>query len=725
MSDTGDQRIALISLHGLIRGKDPELGRDEDTGGQTRYVLELARTLAQQPEVGKVELITRQIIDSRVSDEYAKLEERLADDAYIVRIPFGPKRYLTKSKLWPYLDVFVDECLNYFKRTERIPDVIHGHYADAGYAGGQLARLLGVPFVFTGHSLGRIKKQRLIESGADEEKIEKNYKLSTRIEAEEFALDTCSLIVTSTHQEVKEQYERYEQYIPERMEVIPPGVDLSSFRPPREDDEDPPLIAGINRFLDEPEKPMIVAMARPDERKNLEMLVKVFGESPELQRHANLVLIMGCRDDIRSMPSGQKTVLNNVLLLIDAYNLYGKVAYPKKHQPDEVPALYRAIAKSRGIFINPAMTEPFGLTLLEAGASGVPIVATNDGGPTDIIANCQNGILVDPFSANDIKRALMRLLIEPETWDTFSGNGLENIHQFYSWDRHCQRYLRDVSEIIEKFDAPMPIFASRKMRRLHHVDRLIISDIDNTLTGNDTAMKEFFELIATAGESVGFGIATGRRYDKAMELLEEYDMPRPEVLITAVGTEIYYGSQLTPDRSWQNHIGYGWNRDKTKAVLDELDGLYYPEDEDQSFFKLSYKIDLSIAPNLPQIKRILRQNHLKVKTILSHDMYLDVIPSRAGSGLSIRHIAFKWDLPMEHILIAGDSGNDEGMLSGNTLGVVVGNYSKELERLRGYPRVYFAEAEHAAGISEGIRYYNFLDQITIPNDKSEEPDDGF
>jgi sucrose-phosphate synthase len=723
MSESGDLRIALISLHGLIRGENPELGRDEDTGGQTRYVIELARTLAQQPEVGKVELITRQIIDNRVSEDYARLDERIGDDAYIVRIPFGPKRYLSKTKLWPYLDVFVDECLNYFKRTRRVPDVIHGHYADAGYGGGQIARLLGVPFVFTGHSLGRIKKERLIESGASETKIEKNYNLSQRIEAEEFALDTCSLIVTSTHQEVKEQYERYEQYIPERMEVIPPGVDLASFRPPREEDEDPQLLHDIQRFLDDPDKPMIVAMARPDERKNLEMLVKTFGESPELQRLANLVLIMGCRDDIRSMPSGQKTVLTNVLTLIDVYDLYGKVAYPKQHQPSEVPALYRAITRSRGIFINPAMTEPFGLTLLEAAASGAPIVATNDGGPNDIIANCQNGTLINPFDPKEIEKALVHLLIDPEAWDSFSRSGLEKVHQHYSWERHCQRYLRDIMEIVEKFDAPMPIVASRRVRRLHRVDRLILTDIDNTLTGDDDAMERFFELLANTDEHVGFGIATGRRFEKVKELMEEKNLPHPEVLITAVGTEIYYGKNLTLDRSWQNHIGYGWNREKTKDVLDQIDGLYYPEDEGQSFFKLSYKIDLEKAPNQAQIKRILRQHKLKVKTILSHNMYLDIIPSRAGSGLSIRHLAFKWDIPMDHILIAGDSGNDEGMLSGNTLGVVVGNYSKELEVLRGYPRVYFAKASHAAGIIEGINYYNFLDNITIPNDKSDDSND--
>ncbi|MGA0369925.1 MAG: hypothetical protein ACO3N7_10805 [Kiritimatiellia bacterium] len=109
------------------------------------------------------------------------------------------------------------------------------------FGGGQLARLLGVPFVFTGHSLGRVKEMRLLESGVPKEKIESRYNISSRIEAEEFALETCSLICTSTHQEVKEQSELYENYIPERMEVIPPGVDLEAFHPPKEGDPVPAI----------------------------------------------------------------------------------------------------------------------------------------------------------------------------------------------------------------------------------------------------------------------------------------------------------------------------------------------------------------------------------------------------------------------------------------------------------------------------------------------------
>lgn len=716
-------RIALISLHGLIRGKELELGRDEDTGGQTRYVLELARALSERDDIERVDLITRQIVDDKVSDDYAKLEEKIADKAYIVRIPFGPKRYLSKTKLWPYMEVFVDQCLNHFQRTRTVPDVIHGHYADAGYGGGQLARLLGVPFVFTGHSLGRVKRQRLEDSGVPEDKIESRYAISRRIEAEEFALETCSLICTSTHQEVKEQYEQYENYIPERMEVIPPGVDLSAFHPPEDGEPESQLVHDIKSFLHEPDKPMVATMARPDERKNLEMLVKTYGESPRMQREANLVLIMGSRGDLREMPPGQRTVLINVLTLIDVYDLYGKVAYPKHHKADDVATLYREVTRSRGVFVNAAMTEPFGLTLLEAAASGAPVVATHDGGPSDIIANCKNGALVDPFDTKSIEKAILHALIEPAQWDDWSQAGLVNVNKHYSWQRHVGRYLRDVKEVLKESDVPPPIARGRKTRRLPQIDRLIIADIDNTLTGNEEAMHDFFSLIADAEENIGFGIATGRRYEDVKQLMVENEIPHPEVLITSVGTEIYYGKNYTLDTSWRKHIDFRWDPDRVREVLGEVEGFWIQEDNEQSTYKISYKVDFSIAPKPSAIRRMLRENGIRAKCIVSLGMFLDVIPFRAGSGLSIRHMAYKWGFPLEHVLVAGDSGNDEEMLAGNTLGVVVGNYSEELEKLRKYPRVYFAERHNAAGIIEGIEYYNFLDQITIPNEKLTAPED--
>src|SRR5690606_17316371 len=84
--------VLMVSLHGLIRAGDLELGRDADTGGQTKYVVELARALAADPRVDRVDLVTRRVEDPRVAPDYARREEELAPGARIVRVDFGPRR---------------------------------------------------------------------------------------------------------------------------------------------------------------------------------------------------------------------------------------------------------------------------------------------------------------------------------------------------------------------------------------------------------------------------------------------------------------------------------------------------------------------------------------------------------------------------------------------------------------------------------------------------------
>jgi sucrose-phosphate synthase len=89
-----------------------------------------------------------------------------------------------------------------------------------------------------------------------------------------------------------------------------------------------------------------------------------------------------------------------------------------------VPVLYQITAASRGVFINPALTEPFGLTLIEAAASGLPIVATEDGGPIDIIGHCRNGFLIDPLDKQDITKALLKVVSDAAGWRRMAKNGL-------------------------------------------------------------------------------------------------------------------------------------------------------------------------------------------------------------------------------------------------------------------------------------------------------------
>ena len=180
--------VLMISLHGLIRGNDLDLGCDADTGGQVLYVVELARALARQRQVGKVDLLTRRIEDSAVSADYASPEETLGDNARIIRLHCGPRRYLRKESLWPYLDQLVDRALLFLREQKRLPDVIHSHYADAGYVGMQLSQLLGIPQIHTGHSLGRSKQQRLLAQGRKPQALERQFSFYRRIATEEAIL---------------------------------------------------------------------------------------------------------------------------------------------------------------------------------------------------------------------------------------------------------------------------------------------------------------------------------------------------------------------------------------------------------------------------------------------------------------------------------------------------------------------------------------------------------
>lgn len=136
----------------------------------------------------------------------------------------------------------------------------------------------------------------------------------------------------------------------------------------------------MTRHLDSPTKPLILALSRPDKRKNIVSLIEAYGQSEQLQQLANLLIIAGNRDDIDDLERGAQEVFHEILVAVDRYDLYGKVMLPKHHRRDEVPMIYRIAAATRGVFVNPALTEPFGLTLIEAAASGLPIVATEDGG---------------------------------------------------------------------------------------------------------------------------------------------------------------------------------------------------------------------------------------------------------------------------------------------------------------------------------------------------------
>ena len=703
--------ILLLSIHGLIRGRELELGRDADTGGQTLYVVDLARALAERTDVDQVDLVTRRIVDPAVSSDYAKPIEALSEKARILRIDAGPEEYIPKEQLWDHLDGFMDSLVATLNAQGRMPDLVHSHYADAGYVAVRLSSLLGVPLVHTGHSLGRDKRQRLLSAGLTDTEINETYNMDRRVDAEEEVLASADLVIASTNNEIDEQYRLYDYYQPERMAVIPPGTDLSRFRPPASDDPPIAFADQIRRYLHAPDKPLILALSRADARKNNQTLLEAYGESQALQEVANLLIVAGNRDDLRDLDEGAQTVLTDLLIGIDAHDLYGLVALPKQFSQDQVPEIYRLVAASGGLFVNPALTEPFGLTLLEAAASGLPLVATENGGPVDIIGNCKNGILVDPLDRTAIAGALLELLTDPKRYRRMRDDGIAKVRAYYSWQAHAERYIARTIPLL-KHHEPIPVAPKRKGR---YRDRALFTDLDQSLIGDADGVQQFVATMRDNRKCVTFGIATGRRLDSALTELKRHGIPRPDVLITSLGTEIHYAPQLTRDEHWNEHIDYLWRPLRVRRVLSTLSGLVLQPKNEQTRFKVSYYYDPDHAPGIEEISALLRNADLTANLTYSFGQFLDVIPSRASKGQALRYVAQRWGIPLEQILVAGGSGADEDMMRGKTLAVVVANrHDEELSQLEDLERIYFADRPYGLGILEAIDHYDFFSSCRAP-----------
>eukprot|EP00898_Chlorokybus_atmophyticus_P003387 jgi/Chlat1/4049/Chrsp26S04101 len=667
--------IVMISMHGLVRGDRMELGKDADTGGQVKYVVELAKALAKQPAIRRVDLLTRLIKDPKVDASYGEpVETLLAGDkqgegAYIIRVPCGPTEdYLHKEALWPYMPEFADNALMHILQVGKEmsspngqplrPFVIHGHYADAGEAASILAGFFGVPMVATGHSLGRNKLQQLLSGGRmTKEAADQTYNIMRRIAAEETILDNAEVVFVSTSEEIEKQWGLYDGYnagvaqalharqqrmhshfvtrgrFMPHMQVIPPGMDFSTvhapefapdgsavFPPP---EEEPEIWKEISRFLRIPRKPAILALCRPDPKKNVTTLVRAFAETPNLRHIANLVLVLGNRDNIDAMAKGSANELTTILKLIDAYDLYGHVAYPKHHASHEVRDIYSYAAITKGVFVNPALQEPFGLTLIEAAAHGVPVVATKYGGPNDILDTLHNGFLVDPFDHKSIGDAMLRLVSDRVEWESCRNNGLQNIG-LYSWEEHCNHYLATVNACrqmqlstpnwgfsnsintlmtasltgsLENFDLQLEkdgakeaasgglkrtasdsgsrgmFIAAAAALALQNCSKIVVIAMDSVKgagePGEFDAMTKALKAALSArkdASSVAFGIATAARLKEVEAALGAAGISAADVafVIASSGAEVYFTNAIG---SLGSHFGRE-NDDDSKFVLD-------------------------------------------------------------------------------------------------------------------------------------------------------------
>ena len=493
--------IGFLNPQGNFDPGDSYWTEHPDFGGQLVYVKSVALAMGEMGH--QVDILTRQIIDP----DWPEFSEPL--DAYpdapnvrIIRLPAGPDTFLRKELLWPHLvRDWVPTILDFYDDEDDLPDAFTTHYGDGGLCGVLIEDETGIPFTFTGHSLGAQKMDKLDVAPKNLEEMDEHFHFGRRIVAERLSMNRSAVNITSTRQERFEQYSHraYRGAVDvqdeRRFEVIPPGANLDIFGAEARSENEMVTRERVRqclmRDIEEGRRalPAIVASSRLDHKKNHVGLVRAFARSAALQEQANLVFVTGAlddplRDDGEAGPK-EREVLAEIRQAVDANDLWGKIsAFGLQGQP-ALAACYRFFAERGSIFALTAHYEPFGLAPLEAAAAGLPVVVTRNGGPSESLRDeeTEYGILVDPADPEDIARGLERVIGEEDAWQRFARRGRQRVLDRYTWERTAQNYLNVIREIV---DAP----EARRPKQL-----LPIHDYFNDPTpGNDVPLQELAEL---------------------------------------------------------------------------------------------------------------------------------------------------------------------------------------------------------------------------------------
>jgi sucrose synthase len=489
-------RIVLVSIHGWF-GQEGVLGRP-DTGGQVVYVLDQARSLEKQLQEDiklagleglgvepKVIILSRLIANS----DGTRCNERLekvhgTDNAWILRVPFrefNPKMtqdWISRFEIWPYLETYaIDAEKELLAEFQGRPDFIVGNYTDGNLVAFLLARRLNVTQCNVAHAL---EKSKYLFSNLYWQDLEEKYHFSLQFTADLIAMNAANFVISSTYQEIVGtpdsigQYESYKCFtMPElyhvvdgielfspKFNVVPPGVNENVYFPyTREEDripdarqrleellftlDDPSQVYGT---LDDPSKRPLFSMARLDRIKNLTGLVECFGKSEALQERCNLIIVAGKLRVEDSTDNEEKDEIVKLYRLLEQYDLNGKFRWlGVRLAKSDSGEIYRVIADHQGVFVQPALFEAFGLTILEAMISGVPTFGTQFGGPLEIIQDKKNGFLINPTQLEEMAQKIMDFVSKcdqnPSYWEEIAHQGIERVYSTYTWKIHTTRLL--------------------------------------------------------------------------------------------------------------------------------------------------------------------------------------------------------------------------------------------------------------------------------------------
>ncbi|HSM03560.1 MAG TPA: sucrose synthase [Longimicrobiales bacterium] len=485
--------IAILSPHGFFAQSDV-LGMP-DTGGQVVYILDQVRALertmrASIREAGldvepRIVVLTRLIPEARGTTCDTRLEPILGtENATILRVPFRSRdgdvvpRWISRFEIWPYLERYaVDAQRELLAELGGRPDFLIGNYSDGNLVASIMAHRMGVTQCNIAHALEKTKYR---DSDLRWKEQEGEHHFSCQYTADLIAMNTADFIITSTYQEIAGtqdtvgQYESYRSFtmpglyrvvagidcFDPKFNIVSPGADPRVFFPWHEEERRLDEVReeiremvfgggtdGARGHLAEPERPLLFAMSRLDRIKNVAGLLSAYGASDALRARANLLIIGGHVDPDRSNDRDERAQIETIHGLFDRYELDGEVRWLQlQTDKNRVGEFYRVVADTGGAFVQPALFEAFGLTVVEAMSTGLPTFATCHGGPREIVEDGVSGYHVDPAEGDAMVEPIVRFFREmeddPELWARISRGAMERVRERYNWLLYARTLLK-------------------------------------------------------------------------------------------------------------------------------------------------------------------------------------------------------------------------------------------------------------------------------------------
>lgn len=408
------RRICILNPHGYIQ-YPPPLGKT-DTGGQTIYVLQLAKALGRRNI--KVDIITRQF------DNQAQ-EEVVFENVKIVRIACGNSHFVQKEKMYEIIPEMINNLMHYMQKKRREYDIIHSHYWDGGYAGNILSKMLDIPHVHTPHSLGKLKKLEMM--AAEEiplQKLKPMYRYHVRIAIEQQIMNKANAIVVICE---TSRIQVLQYYIVdfEKLRVIYPGIETAIFNPQK-------TIYDKKIHL---QPYSILAVARPVPAKGIDRIIDALSL---LKHKVDFNLYIGGDSIEKDKSTEEIETQRRIQELIKKYKIEKNVNFIGRIPHDTLlPAYYRAAC----VFILASRYEPFGLTTLEAMASGTAPIVSSVAGSKEVIVDGLNGFIVDTHDRKKLAEYILNLLVNKKLNKKISDNAAFTIKEHYSWDKIIEKFI--------------------------------------------------------------------------------------------------------------------------------------------------------------------------------------------------------------------------------------------------------------------------------------------